>query len=187
MFRASMRHPGPDVEGGMNTRIGVLALGALALGCSSLPVREAAVPAPRDRVEPPGECAVPAPPATPEPPPPQRSEGLVVTATAYNSLRSQGVGKGQHGAWGDRLKPGVKSIAVSKDLLALGLTRGAIVRIEGLPGEYVVLDRLPTRWSRRIDIYMGRDVRAARAWGKREVRIFPSMEVADDAPAAPLD
>ena len=172
----------------MNTRIGWLAIAAFALGCSSLPPREAAVPAPRDRVSPAGDCAerTPEPPAAPEPPA-QRSEGLVVTATAYNSLPSQGVGRGSHGAWGDRLKPGMKTIAVSKDLLALGLTRGAIVRIEGLPGEYVVLDRLPRRWSRRIDIYMGKDVRAARAWGKREVRIFPSVEIAEDVPAARVD
>jgi 3D (Asp-Asp-Asp) domain-containing protein len=33
------------------------------------------------------------------------------------------------------------------------------------------MDRLPNRWRRRIDIYMGKDVRAARAWGKREVSI----------------
>ena len=169
----------------MDTRIGWLAIAAFALGCSSLPTREAAVPAPGDRVSPAGECADHAaePPAAPEPPD-RRSEGLVVTATAYNSLPTQGVGRGAHGAWGDRLKPGTKSIAVSKDLLARGLTRGAIVRIEGLPGEYVVLDRLPKRWSRRIDIYMGKDVRAARRWGVREVRIFPSIEIADEVPAS---
>jgi 3D (Asp-Asp-Asp) domain-containing protein len=94
-----------------------------------------------------------------------------VTATAYNSLPSQGVGAGKHGAWGDRLEPGMKTIAVSRDLLELGLTRGMKVEIEGLPGHYTVMDRLPSRWSRRIDIYMGKDVRAARNWGKREVRI----------------
>ena len=82
----------------------------------------------------------------------------------------------------------MKTIAVSHDLIALGLTRGAVVRIEGLPGEYTVRDRLPRRWKRRIDIYMGRNVRAARAWGRREVRIYPSEEIADEAPAAaPID
>jgi 3D (Asp-Asp-Asp) domain-containing protein len=65
----------------------------------------------------------------------------------------------------------MKTIAVSRDLLALGLTRGSQVRIEGLEGVYTVLDRLPSRWSRRIDVYMGTDVRAARVWGVREVRI----------------
>jgi 3D (Asp-Asp-Asp) domain-containing protein len=163
----------------MNVRIAVLATAAIAFGCSSLGARTAN--APREPA-PAGERAKtePAPPAPPAP----RSEGLAVTATAYNSLPSQGVGKGMHGAWGDRLKPGMKSIAVSRDLLAQGLTRGTVVRIEGLPGEYVVLDRLPKRWTRRIDIYMGKDVRAARRWGVRAVRIFPSEEIADAVPAA---
>jgi 3D (Asp-Asp-Asp) domain-containing protein len=108
------------------------------------------------------------PPPAPQPPEPSE---IVVTATAYNSVPEQGVGAGQHGAWGDRLRPGMKTIAVSRDLIALGLTRGAQVRIEGLDGVYTVLDRLPSRWNRRIDIYMGTDERAARAWGVREVRI----------------
>jgi 3D (Asp-Asp-Asp) domain-containing protein len=165
----------------MNARIGMLAIAALALGCSSFGARPASAPAPREPARAGGAKTEPAPPAPPAP----RSEGLSVTATAYNSLPRQGVGKGTHGAWGDRLKPGTKSIAVSSDLLAQGLTRGKVVRIEGLPGEYVVLDRLPKRWTRRIDIYMGKDVRAARRWGVREVRIFPSEEIADQLPAAP--
>jgi 3D (Asp-Asp-Asp) domain-containing protein len=180
-----MRHPEAELEPRMNTRIRLLAIAAFALGCQSVGPREAAVPAPRDRVSPPAEGAQ-AEPSQPAPPAP-RSEALVVTATAYNSLPGQGVGSGRRGAWGDRLSPGMKTIAVSHDLLAKGLTRGALVRIEGLPGEYTVLDRLPRRWSRRIDIYMGKDVRAARAWGKREVRIYPSEEIADELPAAPLD
>jgi 3D (Asp-Asp-Asp) domain-containing protein len=96
---------------------------------------------------------------------------LVVTASAYNSLPDQTVGSPRLAAWGDVLEPGVRAIAVSRDLLELGLTRGARVRIEGLPGEYVVLDKMARRWRRKIDIYMGDDVEAARAWGVREVRI----------------
>ena len=65
----------------------------------------------------------------------------------------------------------MKTIAVSKDLLDAGLVRGTKVKIEGLPGEYTVLDRMPSYWNKRIDIYMGEDVRGARQWGKREVRI----------------
>jgi 3D (Asp-Asp-Asp) domain-containing protein len=180
-----MRHPEAEVELRMHARIGLLAISALALGCQTFGPREAAVPAAPDRGSPPGE-RVQTEPNHPAPPAP-RSEALVVTATAYNSLPGQGVGKGNRGAWGDRLKPGMKTIAVSRDLLALGLTRGTVVRIEGLPGEYTVLDRLPKRWSRRIDIYMGKDVRAARAWGRREVRIYPSEQIADEAPAPPPD
>jgi 3D (Asp-Asp-Asp) domain-containing protein len=106
-------------------------------------------------------CATIAPPGQP----------LVVTATAYNSLREQTDRHPEIGAWGDRLRPGMRAIAVSQDLLSLGLVRGSRVRIEGLRGEYQVLDTMPRRWKRRIDIFMGHDVGSARQWGKRKVRI----------------
>jgi 3D (Asp-Asp-Asp) domain-containing protein len=96
---------------------------------------------------------------------------LVVTATAYNSLPGQTRGDPRRGAWGDLLKPGMKAIAVSRDLLAEGLRRGVRVRIEGLEGEYVVLDKMNRRWRRKIDIYMGDDLAAARRWGRRKVTI----------------
>jgi 3D (Asp-Asp-Asp) domain-containing protein len=66
----------------------------------------------------------------------------------------------------------VNAVAVSADLVSLGLTRGTKVKIEGLRNEYVVLDRMPAKWKKRIDIYMGIDVKAARDWGKREVNIY---------------
>ena len=103
--------------------------------------------------------------------PKERMQSLSVTATAYNSLPGQADHTPEIAAWGDRLEPGMKAIAVSPDLLAAGLKRGMRVQIEGLEGEYVVLDRMPARWDKRIDIYMGEDVRAARNWGVREVRI----------------
>jgi len=103
--------------------------------------------------------------------PPLSVETLVVTATAYNSLPGQTSGNPSIAAWGDRLEPGMRAIAVSRDLLELGLTHRTPVRIEGLPGEYVVLDKLAARWQRRIDIYMGTDREAALRWGKRKVRI----------------
>ena len=99
------------------------------------------------------------------------AESLVVTATAYNSLPNQTSGQPDIGAWGDGLKPGMRAIAVSRDLLALGLIRGVEVSIDGLPGTYRVLDKMDKRWKRRIDLYMGVDVGAARRWGIREVRI----------------
>ena len=95
----------------------------------------------------------------------------MVTATAYNSVRGQTDGNPWLGAWGDRLRPGMRAIAVSHDLLARGLTRGAKLRIDGLPGEYTVLDKMARHWRKRIDIYMGVDVQAARHWGRRQVRI----------------
>jgi 3D (Asp-Asp-Asp) domain-containing protein len=65
----------------------------------------------------------------------------------------------------------MKVVAVSLDLLELGLDRHSTIRIQGLDGEYVVLDRMPSHWTRRIDVYMGEDVEAARRWGKRRVTI----------------
>ncbi|RLL51922.1 hypothetical protein D8Y20_07890 [Mariprofundus sp. EBB-1] len=99
------------------------------------------------------------------------SHSLKVTASAYNSVRSQTQGNPAIGAWGDRLKPGMKVIAVSRDLLRMGLKHNTRVKIDGLPGIYLVKDKMNKRWRRKIDIYMGRDVKSARRWGKRKVTI----------------
>ena len=89
---------------------------------------------------------------------------LKVTATAYNSVPSQTDETPDIAAWGDKLKPGMKAIAVSRDLLKKGLTRGTKVKISGLPGKYTVLDKTHKRWKLRIDIYMGKNVKAAKKW-----------------------
>lgn len=104
--------------------------------------------------------------------PQEKQQTLLVTATAFNSLPVQSQGKPNVGAWGDRFTPGMNVVAVSADLVSLGLTRGTTVRIDGLRDEYVVLDRMPPQWKKRIDIYMGNDVKAARSWGRREVNIY---------------
>ena len=65
----------------------------------------------------------------------------------------------------------MKAIAVSRDLIALGLVHDTVVRIDGLSGDYRVLDKLAKRWTKRIDIYMGDDVEAARRFGKQTVTI----------------
>lgn len=96
---------------------------------------------------------------------------LLVTATAYNSLPEQTGREPTIAAWGDELRPGMRVLAVSRDLLDLGLSHGTRVRIDGLPGEYRVLDKMAARWKRKIDIYMGNDREAARSWGVRQVRI----------------
>jgi len=96
---------------------------------------------------------------------------LVVTATAYTSRPGHTDDDPFVAAWGDVLTPGIKAIAVSRDLIPEGLDRHAPVKIEGLPGVYLVLDKMHERWKKRIDIYMGHDLAAARAWGKRQVEI----------------
>lgn len=104
---------------------------------------------------------------------------LLVTVSAYNSLPGQTHGDPTLAAWEDVLEPGMRAVAVSRDLLALGLTRGARVRIEGLPGEYVVLDKMARRWTRRVDLYMGEDIEAARAWGVQQRHIHWQPPVDD--------
>ncbi|MED5389316.1 MAG: hypothetical protein VX793_10720 [Pseudomonadota bacterium] len=97
---------------------------------------------------------------------------LTVTATAYNSLHGQGAGSDHAlAAWGDRLKPGMKAIAVSRDLIPMGLGYDAEVTIDGLPGTWRVKDKMHWRWKKKIDIYMGEDLQAAREWGRRKVTI----------------
>ena len=96
---------------------------------------------------------------------------LTVTATAYNSLAYQTSANPYITAFGDSLKPGLKYIAVSNDLLKLGLRHDTPVKIEGFDSIYWVKDRMHFRWKNKIDIYMDEDVQAAKQWGRRKVKI----------------
>jgi len=101
------------------------------------------------------------------------SKRLRVTATAYTSHVAQTDSTPNIAAWGDRLRPGMKSIAVSRDLLTkYGLKHKQKVHIKGLDGEYVVLDKMNKRWRKKIDIYMGMNKRKAFQWGRRKVEIL---------------
>jgi len=102
----------------------------------------------------------------------EETHTLEVKATAYNSLPGQThASHPQITAWGDTLKPGIKAIAVSRDLIDLGLDHGTEVTIEGLPGKYIVRDKMNRRWQTKIDIYMGINVKKARQWGIKNVTI----------------
>ena len=102
---------------------------------------------------------------------------LEVTASAYNSLPGQThIAHPNIGAWGDTLKPGMKAIAVSRDLIEQGLTRNQLVKIEGLPGKYRVLDKMNRRWQQKIDIYMGVNQERAKEWGNQKVTIKWEVE-----------
>ena len=96
---------------------------------------------------------------------------VVVDATAYNSIPEQTGEDASLSASGHRLEPGMRAIAVSADLARMGLVHGRKVRIDGVDGVWVVRDRMPEQWTRRIDVYMGEDVEAALAFGRRRVRI----------------
>lgn len=100
------------------------------------------------------------------------SQRRTVTATAFNSLPGQGHGEDHSlAAWGDTLVPGMKAIAVSRDLLAAGLDYGTAVKIEGLEGTWYVRDKMHARWRNKIDVYLGEDREAALQWGRRKVEI----------------
>lgn len=101
-----------------------------------------------------------------------------VTATAYNSLKYQTNSNPDITAFGDSLKPGLKYIAVSRDLIRLGLKHNTPVKIDGLEGVYLVKDKMHSRWKNRIDIYMGVDVKAAKQWGRKRVCIDFGIPVA---------
>jgi len=101
---------------------------------------------------------------------------LKVTATAYTSHVRQTDSTPNIAAWGDKLRPGMKAIAVSRDLLQVyGLKHGTKVRIKGLSGEYLVLDKMNKRWKKKIDIYMGKDLKKAYKWGHRKVELRWSL------------
>lgn len=98
-------------------------------------------------------------------------KALNVKATAYNSLSYQTSSNPSIAAWGDSLKPGMKCIAVSRDLIKLGLKHNTPVKIQGLKGIYLVKDKMHQRKRMQIDIYMGVDVKKAKKWGVKRLKI----------------
>lgn len=108
-------------------------------------------------------------------------EPLTVTASAYNSVKSQTDDDPHITAFGDSLVPGLKYIAVSRDLQKMGLKHNTKVKIEGFKDVYIVKDKMHGRWKNRIDIYMGNDVKAAKNWGVRKVKIHYQKKVLKDS------
>lgn len=101
------------------------------------------------------------------------THSLRVHATAYTSHRRQTDKTPFLAAWNNRIRPGMKIIAVSRDLIyKYGLGNGKRVRIQGLPGYYTVRDKMNKRYRRRIDIYMGINRRKALRWGRRRTVIY---------------
>ncbi|MEO1485805.1 MAG: hypothetical protein AAFU57_08660 [Bacteroidota bacterium] len=111
---------------------------------------------------------------------------LTVTASAYNSVAWQTDSISPSvAAWGDTLKPGMKCIAVSRDLLKLGLEHNTMVKILDWPDTFLVKDKMNRKWRNRIDLYMGKDIKAAREWGKRKVQIQYAVLLDSIKPANP--
>ncbi|WP_179338619.1 3D domain-containing protein [Winogradskyella ludwigii] len=110
------------------------------------------------------------------------SNTIKVTATAYNSLAYQTSSNPSITAFGDSLKPGQRYIAVSRDLLDSGLVHNTQVKIQGFDSLYTVKDKMNRRWRKRIDIYMGTDVKKAKQWGKKKVEIEFCVKTKDSIP-----
>ncbi|SFR48036.1 3D (Asp-Asp-Asp) domain-containing protein [Robiginitalea myxolifaciens] len=93
---------------------------------------------------------------------------IEVTVSAFNSVPWQTDGDPTITAWGDTLQEGMQCIAISRDLLAIGLEHNTEVEIEGLPGTYLVKDKMNRRFRNHVDLYMGTDVSKAREWGRQK-------------------
>jgi 3D (Asp-Asp-Asp) domain-containing protein len=95
---------------------------------------------------------------------------MSVRATAYNSTVAQTDSRPfEPACTEEELQP--RTIAVSRDLFKAGLRCGTKVKIEGMKGEWTVVDKTGPRKQKLIDIYMGTDVKAAREFGVKQVEI----------------
>ncbi len=98
---------------------------------------------------------------------------LNVTVTAYNTFPSQTTKIDSNiAAWGDTLKPGMKAIAVSRDLLLKGLKYNTMVRIDTFPDTFYVKDKMHFKHRNKIDVFMGKDKKKALEWGRKKLTIF---------------
>ena len=99
-------------------------------------------------------------------------DSLSVSVSAYNSVSWQtGAGGANISAWGDTLKPCLNAIAVSRDLIKLGLDHNSKVKIEGFDSIFLVKDKMHYRWRNKIDIYMGEEISKARKFGSKKLNI----------------
>src|SRR5690554_5063047 len=102
---------------------------------------------------------------------------MQVKASAYNSVpyQTRPGSSGDITAWGDTLVDSIPSIAISRDLLDSGLVHGTMVKIHGYTEKFVVNDKMNRRYTKRINIHFGKDIRAARKFGVRKLKICWEM------------
>lgn len=105
--------------------------------------------------------------------PPANQKCWKVSASAYNSLpyQTRPGTAGNITAWGDTLNDTIPSIAVSRDLLDSGLVHGTLVYIEGYTMPFVVNDKMNKRYTNKIDLHLGQDVKKAKRFGNKKLRI----------------
>ena len=97
---------------------------------------------------------------------------MEVTVTAYNSTKAQTDADPHIGACNKRITSNSNAIAVSRDLFRMGLDCGTEVALEGFEKNFVVMDKMNKRFSKRIDIHMGKKIKQARNWGVKKLMIW---------------
>lgn len=92
---------------------------------------------------------------------------LTISGSAYSADAGQTDSTPTIAAWGYRYtaKDYDRAIAISKDLLNLGLTDGSRVTIDG--GTYVVRDKMHPRWRKKVD-FLKANRKAAMRFGYRK-------------------
>jgi len=99
----------------------------------------------------------------------KKKRKLSIVATAYISHRRQTDNTPFIAAWNNKIRPGMKIVAVSRDLIKKhGLKNGVKVKIKGLKGHYIVKDKMNKRFRKRIDIYMGLNKKKSTKMGKKK-------------------
>ena len=86
--------------------------------------------------------------------------GEEVTISAYNSV-----------AWQTDGNP--------NRLIKQGLQHNTMVRIATFPDTFLVKDKMNRRWRKRMDVYMGADVKKARQWGRKKMMICYAVPLGD--------
>ncbi|MDN3594120.1 hypothetical protein [Zunongwangia endophytica] len=66
----------------------------------------------------------------------------------------------------------MNAVAISRDLLRLGISHNDEIKIAGLDSVFVVKDKMHYRWKNRVDIYMGNDIKKAKNFGKKKLEIY---------------
>ncbi|UAB83341.1 3D domain-containing protein [Zunongwangia sp. SCSIO 43204] len=98
---------------------------------------------------------------------------LQVTVSAFNSVRYQTAGNNPNvAAWGDTLKPGMNAVAISRDLMDLGLGHNDKIKIQGFDSIFTIKDKMHYRWRKRVDIFMGKDIQKAKNFGRKKLEIY---------------
>ena len=108
-----------------------------------------------------------------------KADRLQVDVTAYSSTVGQCDSSPFIGAWNNDLrKYSMKSLAVSRDLLTLGIGNGSRVKLKCEDRTYwlIVKDKMNKRFIKRVDIYMGVKHKQARSFGvKKCILIFLNL------------